>query len=169
MNHGTNIFSLVTKNLDHKKYCVIVYKFYSKTATGNQNLYRTLQALIAAKHEKVAYLNMSLYGYEADKDEERLIRDILRQGTQVFVAAGNKREKLDIGTKMCDTYPACYAFPKYRGKSFHVVGNSTHSSTNYGSAITIYKDGTNKGIPRLTGTSQSTPIALNNHITRRKK
>lgn len=75
--------------------------------------------------------------------------------------------KANIGfdlDKKCQYFPACYDFDS---KNFHVVGSTTGyknsyggitSYSNYGKKVTSWEDGTNKGFPPLSGTSQATAI-----------
>ena len=67
-------------------------------------------------------------------------------------------------SKKCDVYPACLQF---NSELFHVVGTSTgykndwggnHFYGNYGKPGMYYEDGTLKGFPAMTGTSQATAI-----------
>lgn len=162
--HGTNVVSLLTKDLDPKKFCIIIYKFYNKSDSGEQQVKAVAGALRQAVADRVHYVNMSLYGAEEDPTEYFYLRKLVHRGVYIFVAAGNKKERI------CDvkkTYPACYALPR---KYVRVIGNKCsgiQTKSNYGPRIDQWEYGCQVGTPKRTGTSQATPIALNKFLRRK--
>jgi hypothetical protein len=149
--HGTNIFYLVSRNLDPKKVCIISYQVL---ILGMDSY---LTALNKAHHDHVKYLNISMVGYDSDISEQFLLGVMLFNGTKINVAAGNEKQNLD---KKCDVYPACYNF----GKRFSVIGARDVEESNFGSFIKSYEKGFQQGIPSKTGTSQATAIYTNKII-----
>lgn len=157
--HGTNIAYLVTQNLDPKKYCVLIIKFYDESKdSGYENLANMIFGIKYAAQLKVDYLNISGGGMAPSDMEARALVQALNAGVKIAVAAGN--EKTDLG-KTCSFYPACYDF---KTPNFHVVSSSTTKLSNYGGVAKFKEDGNEKGIPVNSGSSQATAIHLNKWI-----
>ena len=154
--HGTNVVSIITKNLDSKKFCVEIHNILGPNTNGKDEL----KAL--AKSLDAKYINMSFNGRYSLKFEKNFIKLFLKKKIHVFVAAGNNNENLDT----TPSYPAAY---KFKSKYWHVVGSSTKTwigkkFSNFGRLVTETQPGTQIGWPKMTGTSQSTPNALNKLI-----
>ena len=161
--HGTNIAGLVTQNLDPKKYCVLIIKFYNPDAQDLTNLANVIFGVKYATQMKARYLNLSLFGKLPSNTEEHALRQALASGVKIAVSAGNDGINLDV---KCESFPPCYHLD---AKNFHVVGftysDGTRSATsNYGSVVQFYENGVNQGIPPNTGSSQATAIHLNKWI-----
>ena len=146
--HGSNVVGLIAEKLNTKKFCIEVHNILGTGAKGKSEI----KAL--AKSMDAKYINMSFNGKGELIAERSFIKVFLKRKIHVFVAAGNSKENLDI----IKSYPAAYNF---KSKYWHVVGSSTGNFSNFGRNVTELQDGTKKGIPLMTGTSQSTPIALN--------
>lgn len=156
VGHGTNIVSLVSKDLDYSKYCITILKFYRENLPGLTELEYEIEALKYALTLKVSYVNLSVSGPETNVTEQILFNVLTFQGTKIFVAAGNKNKNLDTHP----FYPAAYDIRQ----NWFVVGNSNAESSNYGRKVNLWEDGNGVGEPRLSGTSQATAIALNKYI-----
>ena len=151
--HGTNVVSIIAKKLNTKKYCIEVHNILGEGTTGKDE-HRALVKSYDAK-----YVNMSFNGKGSMSWERNIIKNFLSKKIHVFVAAGNSNENLDT----TPSYPAAY---KNKSKYWHVVGSSTKTwygktFSNFGKAVTETQPGTQIGWPKMTGTSQSTPNALN--------
>jgi hypothetical protein len=157
--HGTNIFGLVSKKLNPKKYCIISYKYFDIVALNTQHPY--LKAILEADHDEVKYLNESLVGYELEVIEYSILRSMLIEDTVIAVAAGNDSKELKLNN--CNAYPACYK-TRINDKNFHVVGAYDVKESNYGPIVTDLESGLRQGNPTMTGTSQATAVFLNKLI-----
>lgn len=156
-HHGTNIFNLITKDLDKSKYCIIMVSIeMSKNSFIMNNYINNISKL-----NNIQFINMSLSGDVPDDEEKEIMRKWLDSGIIIFVAAGNNSVDLAVNPK----YPASYAFPH---DNFFVVGSHGKYS-NYGHIVDLITDGDKKGKHfKLTGTSQSTAILLNRFLKSRK-
>lgn len=186
--HGSNVAGLIAENLDPKKQCLVIINFYDSMGPVSDYSKLIHKGVRHAIRIKADYLNMSLGGPQASKVEYALLRRALLQGMKVAVAAGNNSGKslvLDSNRKVvvendlqlfedaaqdldkeCIYFPACY---KMDSANFHVVGSNTtyknkwggdHVYGNFGSQVTHWENGTNRGLPAMTGTSQSTAIHM---------
>lgn len=150
--HGTNIIGLIANRINAKTHCIVSYKVISG---ADGDIGYTVKSLLDISNDKsVKYLNVSMSGKGNDMDEMAGYLKVLNNGVIVNVAAGNDRENLDM---KCIFYPACYA-NEFKHPNFNVIGSSTGEYGNVGRIVTAYVDGTKKGYPVLTGTSQSTAI-----------
>ena len=154
--HGTNVVSIIANKLDTKKYCIEIHRIMGPN-TSMKNEYKALWASFDA-----GFINMSFTGDYPVKTEKNLMRILLKKNIHIFVAAGNSNRDLDLEP----SFPGSYGF---KTKKFHVVGSSTKTwigkkFSNFGSVITETQPGTQIGWPIMTGTSQSTPNALNKFI-----
>lgn len=152
--HGTNVACLIDKFAENSDFCLVIIKFYSPTATAEENLVRSIKALQYALNLNVNIINYSGGGPEIDPIEQKLTKKILDKNIIMVVAAGNEGSNLD---KNCNYYPACY------DKRIVVVGNQNFISnrSNYGSIVDDYVNGNNVMclVDRpFTGTSQATAI-----------
>jgi len=152
MNHGKNIISILSKDINPKTHCIVSYKVYkNKTSTGVEAMNATLKALKhIVKDYSIRYVNISMGGPEYHEIERKLIKRLLLRGVTIVVAAGNERDNLD---KFCNYFPACYKNTLKYSK-FYVVKSALDSS-NYGSIVTDKFSGYRVGTPRLSGTSQA--------------
>lgn len=159
VGHGTNIAGLITNGLDPNKYCIVIVKFFK----GPKGSAKVVESILYALTQKVSYMNLSLGGQRQYEAEKQAIIKALNSGVKVAAAAGNDGKNLDLD---CYYYPACYN-DVLKNPRFHIVGSNTiswHRYSNYGSIVKYREDGTNKGLPPQTGTSQATAIHLNKWI-----
>ena len=153
--HGTNVYNLLTHDLDSSRFCIVYIKIEINTLGGfyMENYVKALDKLT-----NVDYVNLSFSGEPFLKKEYFKLKALLDKGVFIFVAAGNDGVDMDKNPR----YPAAYPF---NHENFIVIGNTVKS--NRGSMVDFVVNGVNKGIHfKLTGTSQSTPIALNYFLTR---
>jgi subtilisin family serine protease len=159
--HGTNIAWLITRNLDPKKYCLLIYKYYDNSGLGSNNLTNEIKSFKAAIAHDASYINLSGGGDDPAPAEEAVIKDALSRNIRIIVAAGNDRHVLCQPSKY---YPACY---KTGSPNFYAVGNCKDGeyaeSSNRGPDIKQCENGLHQGPERLkmSGTSQSTAIFTN--------
>lgn len=146
--HGTNVISLIAENMDRKKYCITMYSISSEWDMREQII--LLDQMIK---DKVVGLNASLAGLMNHPEERLAYGRLAKAGITAFIAAGNSGRNLNTN---CNVYPACY---KKRYKNIIVVGSFTGEYSNSGNIVDLYIDGTNKGSPVMSGTSQATAIA----------
>lgn len=152
--HGTNIIGLIAEKINPSKQCIVSIKVYHDM---NSNIEAYLTGLKIAVSLKPTYVNISMNGPSFDTNEFKYLFQIIKNGGIIAVAAGNENINLDFN---CDSFPACYkdSLPKSYRNKFFVVSSKTTGSGNTGSIVSVYLDGKDKGIPKLTGTSQSTAI-----------
>ena len=148
--HGTHIASIIAKNVNPKKQCLYIIKFYHKDSSQNLDYTAAISHAILLKNVK--YVNLSLGARYPSTIEKLSIGFLLEKNIHVSVAAGNDR--LDLDAK-CDVFPACYDF---KSKYFHVVGSPTGPYSNIGKVVTDWIDGTKvkTWAGTMSGTSQST-------------
>jgi subtilisin family serine protease len=161
--HGTNIAWNVIKDVNPKKFCLMILKYYQSNANGMKNLMNEVSAFEWAVSRHVYLINLSSSGDSPFSAETSAIMQALKQGVIVVVAAGNNGR--DIGVAGQEAYPACSI--KYM--NFHVVGslelNGQHmTSSNYGTPVTDWALGRNVPGPDgwvMSGTSQATALVSN--------
>jgi hypothetical protein len=152
--HGTNIISIVSLGINVRTHCIVSYKFYSDSKSNS--IEQVINALLSAmRDDRIKYINMSMEGAGSYIFEKKLIRALLDRGVIITVAAGNKRQDLDIE---CNTFPACYK-KDLDYENFYVVGSKLTSS-NYGKVVTDIFSGRNVGSPIMSGTSQASAQKL---------
>lgn len=161
--HGTNIFGLISKDLDPKKYCIISYKIWNSSTPAQKVMQFSTNAIKQAVEDGVKFLNISMsgYGYHVP---EFIALQYATQYMLVIVAAGNDSQSLD---NRCDVFPACY---RHLLKSnFYVIGGYDVKESNYGNIVDFYTYGKKMGIPVLSGTSQATAFFTNKLIKNNNK
>jgi len=153
--HGTNIVGLIGERIDSSKYCITSYNLSKNSGLVSSNflLYKM------SKHNLVG-LNLSLASKGYDGVEEKFLNDLSEQGVKIFIAAGNNKQNLNMN---CDVYPACH---KILIKSIIIVGSKDRGYSNFGDIVDIELDGTKKGSPEMSGTSQATAIATGKYFSR---
>jgi hypothetical protein len=165
IGHGNNIANLILtelKGVPINSYCFIFMKVFDSKPVDS--LKSTLESLNFAAVYKPDFVNYSAGGADRSESELILVKEILRNNTKLFVAAGNKGQNL---SKVCNYYPACYNLELYN-ENLIVVGNGKNNdkrakSSNYGlDIVKTWEDGQNKCFKGecMSGTSQSTAIAL---------
>lgn len=102
--HGTHIAGLIQQYAGYGNYCFLIYKFYSDSNTGAQNLIMEIEAMKAAIRNGADIINFSGGGPEFAEDEYLIIKN--HPNVLFVVAAGNEHENLDNSKK--GFYPASY-------------------------------------------------------------
>lgn len=160
--HGTNIFGLLSQDLDSNKYCIISYKVWNKNVTGKKTISYIVQAIEKAIKDDVRFLNISMSGYGYNLKEFKALQKASKF-MKIAVSAGN--DSIELNNKYCNTYPACYNIPN----NFYVIGGYDTEVSNFGSKIDFFTFGKNLGSPVLTGTSQATAFFTNKFILKKEK
>lgn len=167
--HGTNIATIIVKDLHPTDICIQVIKYTTGTDMVKESNY--IDALKQAVSDpQVKYINISSGGNGSLFEERQILLAALKLGKYVIVAAGNGSQDLGLG---CTEFPACYFFMR---PNFRVVGNGKSNerrdpTSNYGFAVTDWIKGTTicageteKGPICLSGTSQSAAFITNKLI-----
>jgi hypothetical protein len=161
MGHGTNIAGIISKKLNNKTHCLQIIKwFHTEKASNNESLKNSvLGALKHALLYKAKYVNLSMSGSYHSVEEYELLKQLIKSGAKIFVAAGNEAKNLSID---CSIYPACY---EIHNSNFVVVGNYNAYSSNYGINVR-WENGTNvEGFGIVSsGTSQATAVYLSKQL-----
>lgn len=158
VGHGTNVTSIIVKNLNPKTHCIVIIKWFHN---DKAHLSAVSPAITKAIEDKVSYINMSLSGYAYDAQEFYSIQKALDLGIVVVVAAGNNGKNLGV---KCDIYPACYPI---NNKNYYVVANFVDDvrfdSSNFGGPVNAFENGVNinAGGYVMTGTSQAAAKFMN--------
>lgn len=159
--HGTNIVSLASKNVDFTKFCIYYVAIDFKTATNYEDTLKKFKDLTNVK-----VINLSIAGDNFIQEESDFIKNSLNKGTIINVAAGNDGKTYNKSN--CKVYPACLVYTLQNNK-FRVVHNKSAESSNKLLGIPYYgHKGTLVGRPKLTGTSQATAIQTNKDILNEK-
>lgn len=156
--HGSNVAGLIVEGLDPKKYCIQIIKY-----RDNIDTYMVAFAIRNAVAMGVSYINLSLSGSGSSVVEYLDIMKALQQGVHIAIAAGNQR--LTLTKNFCPVFPTCY---KIDNENFRIVGSNTGHYGNQGPMIKYWEDGSDKGLPSMTGTSQATAIHMNKWIKSNK-
>lgn len=138
--HATDIgLILAQEGLNYKTHCLLFIKvdFFNKNHNSEYNLGKQiLDAMVFAYENNVKYLNLSFGGKGKVRGEEQILRTMLNEGVNIYVASGNDGRDLDSN---CFYYPACHTqFSEY--KNWKVVGYEGNNS-NRGSMVKYYGDG----------------------------
>lgn len=160
--HGTNVASIIARQIDGSRYCVLPIKWYH---TQTQQV-RISSAVYRAIAEHVGYINISAGGPISLPPEKKVLRLALEAGIVIAVAAGNDGKNL---SEVCYYYPACYPdLRRYPG--YYVVAN-VHDDrylddSNYGGPVNAFGDGhrIEAGGTVMSGTSQATANFLGDLI-----
>ena len=161
--HGTHVAGLIQKYAGfNTDYCLLIYKFYSNSASGKENLLNEASAIRQAVREGASIINISAGGAESSEEEYAAIKN--NPNVTFVVAAGNQGKNIDDPKNKF--YPASYAL-----KNEIIVGSVDSRwvrspTSNYGSVVTdwevgvgvlSYLNGPNL-MGRLSGTSMATAI-----------
>jgi subtilisin family serine protease len=156
--HGTNIVSIIAPNIKIKKQCLISIKVIKRTMNASSGEFEIeenfSEGLKKAVNINPKFLNISMSGPTYVEKEFVYLKNMLKNGTIISVAAGNEHKDL---SKDCFAFPACYrVFVSTQLQSnFYVVGSET-TDGNFGYPVNVYLDGKEKGVPVRSGTSQAT-------------
>jgi hypothetical protein len=105
--HGYNIAGLIARGMNNKTHCITVIKFYNKdkenTRVGIEDSLTSAYNYVLKLNPK--YINLSISGEEFSQFELNFIKEMLRRGAIITVAAGNNNKDL---SKRCVYFPACY-------------------------------------------------------------
>lgn len=160
--HGTNIAGILAKKINKKTHCLQIIKWYHKPIKNNNDMIitkRLINSLQTALKYKAKYVNMSMAGNYSFTEEKILLKELIKSGAKVFVAAGNEGHNLDLS---CNSYPACYDI---HSPNYFVVANYNNPTSNYARYVK-WEDGNNVegfGIYN-TGTSQATAVYLSKQL-----
>lgn len=171
--HGTNVAGLILKDIDPKKVCIKVVKyFHNKEATAQEEImldnarrsgtyYQSSYSKAVSRLYELDYLMLNFSGNGMDPlgTEELAFRRALGRGAYIVVASGN--ESLDLN-KTCTSYPACYkSLQKY--ENFRVVTDMGLSAANKGGPAKHNENGRGQCYKEncLNGTSQATAVHTN--------
>lgn len=161
--HGTNVANLIADSINSKTHCLMIMKvFYYNNIKGNL-VSDTIpdhyipNSIIFAIANGAEFINMSISsGPDYFKNEDLAIRKAIEHKIHVVLSAGNNGMFL---SKECRLYPVCN---KYDKKYFHIIGSKTNGSianySNYGPIVDDWVNGTDRGKPVMSGTSQSAAI-----------
>lgn len=154
--HGTNIISIISKQINPKTHCIISYKVWYPNISGISAVNGSIKALkLTSQDLNVRFVNISMEGPQPNNMERFYIKRLLLRGVELTVAAGNgddNNKAIDLD-KNCSAFPACYK-KDLKYSNFHVVTASL-SSSNYGSIVTDKFFGYRVGTPAMSGTSQA--------------
>ena len=149
--HGTNIAGIIADYMNPKTHCILSVKVF-------KGIYRVSSRINLLLKQNVQFINLSMAGTQWINLEHQFLKRAIAQGIKVSVAAGNRdnktRKPANLSLK-CKIYPACYPLnPKY----FHVVASNTGEYSNFGGPAKWLEDGSEKGEPALSGSSQATAV-----------
>mgnify|MGYP002784825445 FL=1 len=171
--HGTHIAGLIAAHADFADYCLVIYKYYEKDATGEQNLNRTINAFSDAVAEGVDIINYSGGGIIRSEAECSILKKALDKGIKVIAAAGNEGLNLNrfkFYPALCDPRITVVEAQDKAGKR---LGISNYSSDSKNAVKTVKRLGLNvmsvlpnNQIGYMTGTSQSTAIVAGETVKR---
>lgn len=146
-SHADQLFDIMIKNLDSQKHCITSFAVFNRDYTSTVSE-QYIMALAEASLYKYDVINLSLQGDYKGRIENIIVKDMLRNKSKVFVAAGNAGKNLDF---KCNIYPACHIeLQKY--KCFYVVGSNA-SYSNFGKIVDFIGKEEYNG---LRGTSYAT-------------
>lgn len=166
LRHGENVVSLIGNGINSDKYCVY-HIFWNYQNNANYNYVQALK--LASQLTNVVGLNLSISTENtsvAIPQEETYIGQMISKGVKVVAALGN--EDVLLTKENCFTFPACLQ-AKFNKSQFFVVGSNTKmradedfnfkSYSNSSTYLEVsYEDGTKRGWPVLTGTSQAAAV-----------
>jgi subtilisin family serine protease len=158
--HGTAVAQAIVEEMEGVNYCLVIFQVGSYFGITPEAVGAALK--LAATEGLIA-VNISLEGPTYSFEERQQLYGLASKGTAVFVAAGNRHLNLD---EACMSYPSCYGLPNvYVVGATQDDGQFKASYSNYGSRISVWKDGTvNFNDENLRGTSFASPHALGDYV-----
>ena len=159
--HGTHVSGLIEQFAYGSNYCLLIYKYYSESATGQQNLDREILSFQEAINNGADIVNFSGGGPEFNELEYLIIKN--HPKVTFVVAAGNEHQNLDVHGN--EYYPASYFLPNELVVSANDHEGFRMSFSNYGSKVTDSELGEDvlsflpgNRMGKLSGSSQATAI-----------
>jgi hypothetical protein len=152
--HGPNIIGLIGSRIDSKRFCILSLNIYNddlKSRGYITALFKTTRL------NNVVAVNLSLNGKGYIALEHVFISMLLKKNIKVIVSSGNEGKLL---TRLnCPHFPVCLKSFYLNDENFIVVKSSTGDYSNYSNFIPMKsEDGTDRGQPPMTGTSQATGV-----------
>lgn len=158
--HGTEIGSIIAKELINVNYCAIIYKVFSNDLFQiDINIVKALKDL---ETKDIVAINLSFGGIRPIETENTELQKLNDRGILIFAADGNDNKDLD---KECNYYPACYYLSSMVRVAAADKDGHKCSVSNYGKD-SIYVLGTNfKQESYSCATSYATPRALSEFVS----
>ncbi len=158
--HGTHVSGIVKSVYPNVK--ILPLKYYNPSASGQDNLNSTIEALRYAVNQNVDIINYSGGGPEPALEELKILKEAERKGILIVAAAGNEESNIDV--KSNAYYPASYGLKNIITVTAHDRNLQMLSSSNWGKrSVDISAPGyrIKSALPKsragyLTGTSQAT-------------
>lgn len=157
--HGTHIAGLIQQYAGDGDYCFLIYKFYSESNTGQQNLLGELASINSAIRNGAKIINLSEGGPEFNENEYLAVKN--HPNILFVVAAGNENRCLDVSGN--EYYPASYWQPNETVVENYTKNDKLYPGSNW-SKKAVHEVGDNVystlpvGYGYMTGTSQATAI-----------
>jgi len=158
--HGTEIASIIAKELINVNYCAIIYKVFSDNLPQiDINIVKALKDL---ETKDVVAINLSFGGTGPKEAEKAELQKLNDKGILIFAADGNDNKDLD---KECNYYPVCYYLSSIVRVAAADKDGYKCEVSNYGKD-SIYVLGTNfKQESYSCATSYATPRALSEFVS----
>lgn len=158
--HGTHVAGIIKAVFPNVK--ILALKYYNPSASGQDNLNSTIEALRYAVEQGVDIINYSGGGPEPSREELEVLKEAERKGILVVAAAGNEESNID--NRSHAYYPASYGLSNIITVAAHDQTLRMISSSNYGpTSVHLSAPGhrIKSSLPNdragyLTGTSQAT-------------
>ncbi len=158
--HGTHVAGIVKSIFPDVK--LLILKYYNPSASGQDNLNSTIEALKFAIDSNVDIINYSGGGPEPAIEELKAMKLAEKKGILVVAAAGNDEQNID--NKAHAYYPASYGLSNIITVTAHDEYKTILPSSNYGmNSVDLGAPGDRilSSTPQgrasyLTGTSQAT-------------
>lgn len=158
--HGTHVSGIIKSVYPNVK--ILPLKYYNPSASGQDNLNSTIEALRYAVNQNVDIINYSGGGPEPALEELKILKEAERKGILIVAAAGNEESNIDV--KSNAYYPASYGLTNIVTVTAHDRNLQMLSSSNWGKrSVDISAPGyrIKSALPKsragyLTGTSQAT-------------
>lgn len=156
--HGTQVASIIAKELENVDYCAVIYNVMSNDHTMlTENV---VSAFYKASYQTLAAINASYTAVIKTVSEREAVKDAAKRVDKIFVAAGNHHKNLDFE---CDEFPVCFDVPNMVAVgALNASRTKRLESSNYGSRIKSWFPGDYDG--KVEGTSYASPRALSSYV-----
>lgn len=157
IGHGTHVAGIVVLNTKNPNYCLMIYKYWSESASGNVSMRRSVNAFKLAIKQGADIINYSSNGEAYDKEEYEVIKN--NPKVKFIVAAGN--DHLDLDSEV--SYPASYWLDNEVVVGALGTNGKIYPSSNYGNQV-VYEEGESimsyipNGMGTMSGTSMATAL-----------